>query len=304
MGINSRDYYRDDESGRGSGGPTWMSDTPSCRWILFVTVAVFILQVVLTSPGRGFGQISVLEEWLSLDPDAVYAGQIWRVLTFAFLHDRTSLWHILMNMLVLWWFGSTLERMYGSREFLWFYLTAAAVSGVGFLVLAFVLNSHNSAIGASGATMAIFMLYATHFPRQKVWFLGLIPVEIWLLITIYVALDLHPVLLQLSGEPVQTGVAHAAHLSGLLFGWLYRQNRWQLSAGFNRLTSGWRLRWRRMTSGRNLKVFQPDEPVGDLEQEVDRILAKIHEHGSDSLTSRERSILTRASERYKNRDSV
>jgi membrane associated rhomboid family serine protease len=299
MGITSRDYYRDDE--RGSGGPSWMSDTPSCRWIVFVTVAAFILQIVLTSPGRGFRRESLLEDWLILDPDAVFAGQIWRLLTYAFLHDRYSLWHLLMNMLVLWWFGGTIERMYGSREFLWFYLTAAVVSGLGFLALGLMLGAHNPALGASGAVMAVFMLYATYFPRQQIWIFGLIPVEIWLLVLIYIAVDLHPVLLQLGGENIQTGVANAAHLSGLFFGWLYRQNHWRLSAGFVSLTGGWRQRWRRMTAGRNLKVYRPEEPVGNIEEELDRILAKIHDHGSDSLTDRERATLTRASEQYKNR---
>jgi membrane associated rhomboid family serine protease len=298
MGITSRDYYREEHRG---GGPGWMSDTPTCRWIVVVTVVTYILQAVIAEPGGGGRRISLIDEWFALDPDAVLSGQVWRVLTYAFLHDRYSLWHLLMNMLVLWWFGSTLERMYGSREFLWFYLTAAVISGLGFLGLGLVLGSHSPALGASGAVMAVFMLYATHFPRERIWFFGLIPIEIRWLVAFYIAADLHPVLLQLGGDNMATGVAHTAHLSGLLFGWLYRINGWRLENVVDLLTGGWRRRWRRMTTGRNLKVFRPEEPVGSLDDEVDRILAKIHNQGSESLTERERATLTKASERYKNR---
>jgi membrane associated rhomboid family serine protease len=297
MGITSRDYYREEHRG---GGPGWMSDTPTCRWIVVVTVVTYILQIVITEPNRGLRD-SLIDHWFALDPDAVLSGQVWRLLTYAFLHDRYSLWHLLMNMLVLWWFGSTLERMYGSREFLWFYLTAAVIAGLGFLGLGLVLGSHAPALGASGAVMAVFMLYATHFPRERIWIFGLIPIEIRWLVAFYIAADLHPVLLQLGGDDVGTGVAHTAHLSGLLFGWLYRVNRWRLENGVDLLTGGWRMRWRRMTAGRKLKVYRPEEPVGNLEDEVDRILAKIHNQGSESLTDRERAILTKASEQYKNR---
>jgi len=296
MGITSRDYYREEHRG---GGPGWMSDAPSTRWIIVVTVITFVLQAVLGTPRGRFP--SLIDEWFVLDPDAVLSGQVWRLLTYAFLHDRAGLLHIIMNMLILWWFGGTLERMYGSREFLWFYLTAAVVAGVGFLGLGLALGTQGPALGASGAVMAVFMLYATHFPRERLWIFGLIPVEIRFLIAFYVAADLYPVLLQLSGERFQTGIAHAAHLSGLAFGWLYRVNRWRLENSLDWLTGGWRLRWRRMTTGRKLKVYRPEEPVANLDAEVDRILAKIHDQGSESLTDRERAILTKASEKYKNR---
>jgi membrane associated rhomboid family serine protease len=293
MGITSRDYYREESRG---GGPGWMSDTPTCRWIIAVTAVVFMLQVVIAD-ARG----SLIERWCVLDPHAVMSGQVWRLLSYAFLHDRGNLLHIIFNMLILWWFGSTLERMYGSREFLWFYLTAAVVAGLGFVGLGLALGTQGPALGASGGVMAVFMLYATHFPRQQVWIFGLIPVEIRFLIAFYVIADLLPVLQQLRGEQFQTGIAHAAHLGGLLFGWLYRVNHWRLENTFGFLTGGWGLRWRRMTTGRKLKVYQPEEPVGSLDDEVDRILAKIHDQGSESLTERERSILTKASEKYKNR---
>lgn len=90
----------------------------------------FLADQVVNSP-----RASVVQDWLELDTSKVKQGQIWRILTSAFCHDRSGLWHILFNMLGLIWFGITLEHMYGDREFLLFYLTAAILSGLAFVGL-------------------------------------------------------------------------------------------------------------------------------------------------------------------------
>lgn len=301
MGISSRDYFRGDDV-RSGGGGGWLSDTPTVRWILFATIGVFILQVVFVTRvvgPRGIANTSIVDQWFAMDVAKVLHGQVWRLLSYAFLHDRLNPWHIAMNMLVLWFFGCTLERMYGSREFMLFYLVAAIASSVGFTLLSLATNTSGLMVGASGAVMAAFMLYGIHYPRQQVW-VWFIPVEIRFLIAFYVIVDLFPVLQILGGEPVHTGVAHAAHLSGLLFGWLYWRQHWR----FERILSGglgsWVSQWKRRRVRSQLKVFAPTpEEPSDIEAEVDRILAKIHEHGSASLTEREQSLLKRASEKYK-----
>src|SRR5947209_4876954 len=75
-------------------------------------------------------KVSVVTEWCELDTKKViYNGQVWRLLTHAFCHDwRGGIWHIFFNMLILYWFGCTIEAMYGAREFLLFYLTAALIA--------------------------------------------------------------------------------------------------------------------------------------------------------------------------------
>lgn len=305
MGISSRDYFRDEDR-TGGGRIEWLSDTPTVRWIIFLTVAVFVAQLLFVTrievPGTGFRiSTSLVEEWGAMDTPAVLSGQVWRLLTYAFLHDRGSLWHIAMNMLIFWFFGCTLERMYGSRELMLFYLAGAIVSSVGYAIISMLVGSEAPMVGASGAVMAVMMLYGIHYPRQRVW-VWFIPVEIRWLIAFYIAVDLFPLLQMLGGEPVRTGVAHAAHLSGLLFGWLYYRNGWRLDRFANGLTGGISQRWKRSVRGRHLKVFSPPpEESVDLDSELDRILAKIHEEGSESLTERERAILTRASEQFKRR---
>jgi membrane associated rhomboid family serine protease len=306
MGIQSRDYYRSE-----TAGPSWLGDCPMVRWLIVVNSVVFVLQLLFVQPSQdaefgGFLSTSLIDEWFALDPELVARGQVWRVVTYAFLHDRYSLWHILLNMLTLWWAGRSVEPIYGSREFLWFYLVAAAIGGVGFTLWGWALALPNGVVGASGAVMAVLMLFARHYPRSKIYFFGLIGIEAQWLVAIYALLDLHPVLLALGGAMPFDRVAHVVHLAGYAFGWLYYQQSWRLATGWNQLTDRLSLRWRRATHGRNLKVYRPElerepEPV-DLDAEVDRILAKITATGSESLSDRERALLTRASERYKKRD--
>ncbi|HYV37728.1 MAG TPA: rhomboid family intramembrane serine protease, partial [Gemmataceae bacterium] len=100
-------------------------------------------------------RVSIVQEWFELDTNKVIrSGQVWRLLTCAFCHDRQAIWHILINMLCLFWFGGTMETMYGSREFLLFYLTAAVVSSLAFVGLDLYTGSSIPAVGASGAVMA------------------------------------------------------------------------------------------------------------------------------------------------------
>ena len=302
MGIYSRDYVRESSGGRHG----WGDDTPACKWLIIITGVAFLLQVIITQRVPGGGQSSYLEEWFSLSRDDLVSGQVWRLVTYAFLHDRHSLWHLLFNMLGLWWFGSEVERLYRSKEFTLFYLAAAAAAGIGFVgwqLLAIPWNQPaGPVIGASGAVLAVLTLYATHYPREKIGILyGLVFIEVRWVVALYAAMDLLPVLQSLQGEPISSGVAHAAHLIGIAFGLLYRRFGWHFSGwlDFSRAKNLPR-RWRQSQVKKNLRVYDP-EPATDLESELDRILAKIHDEGSGSLTDREQSILTRASQQYKNR---
>jgi membrane associated rhomboid family serine protease len=222
------------------------------------------------------------------------------LLTCAFCHARGSIFHILFNMLFLWWFGPTLERMYGSREFLLFYLAAAMISSLAYVALDLFTGDMVPAIGASGAVMAVTMLYAIFYPRHTIYIMFVIPVEIRWLVIAYVIFDLHPVLLTLAGDPVHTGVAHAAHLGGLAFGFLY----WRLGLRLEPLLDYLPRSSARSASGPRTIRVRPSPPVGRTERldaEVDAILQKIHEQGQDSLTDAERRVLELASEQYRQR---
>ena len=246
-------------------------------------------------------KVSIVQEWFELDSQkVVYSGQVWRLLTHAFCHDRLSIWHILFNMLCLYWFGSTLESMYGPREFLRFYLAAAVFAGLAFVGLDVYTGSTSPGIGASGAVMAVMMLYTMHYPRETIRFCWFIPIEMRFVMLGYVLWDTHPVLLALAGQRMFDGIAHAAHLGGLAFGFMYHHFQWRLE-NLTDLIAWPRWRWKRRPKLRlvTAPVSRP-EPDAEMNR-VDELLQKIFELGQDSLTDEERAILENASARLRNR---
>ncbi len=299
MGFENRDYYREPEwNPRGGSG-----ETPVCRWLIVLCVVVFI--------GQQFESLAVAR-WLALDSSEVVHGQIWRLVTYAFCHGSRQqigdsgaapLLHLVFNMFCLWWFARTIEDRLGSREFLAFYLLAAVFSGLAHIGLeAMFLGRPSITVGASGALMAVMALFAMWYPRQQVLLMGLIPMEIRWLIVAFVAFDTLPIWAALGGTRVHDGIAHGAHLGGLLFGFLYqifelRLTRW---FGFGRLGSWWSDRRRRQS----MRLYTPKSgslEEDDLELKMDEVLRKITEHGEASLTPQERKILSEASRRIRER---
>jgi membrane associated rhomboid family serine protease len=242
-------------------------------------------------------RVSVVQEWFQLDPKkTVESGQIWRLVTCAFCHDRHAIWHILFNMLMLYWFGTRLERMYGPREFLLFYLTAAVCGSLAFVALAYYTDSPNPAIGASGAVMGVMMLYVIFYPNETMLLFWFFPVPLWILLSVYVIYDLHPVLLALAGDKMFSQVAHAGHLGGLAFGFLYWKFNLRLEALLGRKVRRWPRREPQPMPAREvIPIREPDA----LSERVDEVLRKISEQGKDSLTDEERDVLIRASEKFR-----
>jgi len=244
-------------------------------------------------------KVSIVQEWFELDTKkVVYSGQIWRLLTHAFCHDRMGIFHIFLNMLGLYWFGSTLESMYGSREFLLFYLTAAVVAGLGFVGLELYTGSQSSAIGASGAVMAVMMLYTMHYPYDTIRIFWFFPLEMRWVMLLYVIWDVHPVLLSLSGEHFFDGIGHSAHLGGAAFGFLYAHYHWRLTPIVDRLPMP--RSHRRPLPPREVIPFPRRHVKPDAEDaRLDELLRKISTSGQTSLTEEETRFLQQASQRRK-----
>ncbi len=117
--------------------------------------------------------------------------QFWRLVTYGFAH--VQLWHILWNMLGLYFFGKPIEEIYGPREFLRIYMMLLVMSG-GWVWLALargrLSDLGHTCIGASGAVMGILILFVLHFPQQIIYFFGVFPVPAWLLGAIFVGFDI------------------------------------------------------------------------------------------------------------------
>lgn len=296
MGIHDRDYYRDD-----AGTTGWLAgDRAACKLLIGVNIVVYLLQVVTQNPRLVGG--GGLTELFGLTADRVlWHFEIWRLLTYGFCHAVDNPVHILFNMLFLWWFGGVLESTYYStREFLKFYLTAIVFSGLVSVVLELVTQQPTMVIGASGAVLAALTVFAFYEPHHRILLFFVIPVEIRWIVIGYAVFNLHPVLLQLAGQPGLSDVAHAAHTGGLLYGYLYKRFGWRISwpAAF-RLPRGVSLFKSR--SRPNIRLYDPPGNDAELDRRVDEVLAKISAQGESSLTDGERQLLKDASQRYKNR---
>lgn len=299
MGVYGRDYMRDSGSGSnwtGSGGATgaW---PPACKWILIANIVVFLAQTFTILPNGGHG---IVTSTLSLYTSDVLSGKIWQIVTSGFCH--ANIMHILVNMLVLVFFGRPMERMYGTREFTLFYFVAIVFASLAFIGLDLAVDRRASAYGASGATMAVFMLFAWHYPRQKILLFLFIPVEIrWALVG-YVIYDLMPVITELTGGKDNSGVAHAAHLGGLAWGFLYAKNGLRVSGWVDRIYKSKPAKKKKKVRAKQKPAGEKIVPMDPIESKVDELLAKIKANGKDSLTDNEKEFLERASQHYRDRD--
>lgn len=303
MGIYDRDYIR-----QNSGILSYFSERGMiCKYLIVINIVLFFLQVA-----SGQAETS-LTDALMLDVKGVEHGQIWRLLTYAFLHDPLNIWHIVMNMLFLWWFGSDVEDIYGPREFLVFYLLAALLGGIAFTLTH--LTGGGFCLGASGAVTAVMVLCALHYPTRIILLFMILPVPIWMFVLFSVAQDLFQFL-----GPIRGSVAVGVHLAGALFGFLYWKFHWRLTGW---ATSFWK--WQKTRRRPHLRVYREDEestptpvpaitiskttvskPTQVVEEdvlldEVDAVLEKLSRVGKDNLTEGEKDILQRASELFRRR---
>lgn len=273
MGLSNRPYWRG-----GGGGPMSLAFPRPSRMVLILLIAngaMFVLQVVLKKSYPHVQDALVLS--------AKQAWQVWRFLSFQFLH--TDEWHLAFNMLGLYFVGMMLESAWGPRRFLAFYLICGAAGG-----LFHVAVSSAPVIGASAGVLAIVVACALLFPHVRL-LLIIIPVPIRVVAAVFVAWSAFQVLSGLAGRGSTGRVADAAHLGGALAGaaWVYAVPA--LERAWQSLRRGGGSSWKRKMQNR-----------ADDRQEIDRILAKVHQQGLNSLTSREKKTLAQASQRQREQD--
>lgn len=176
------------------------------RALLIANVTLFLAQM--------FGVLE-LRSLFALWPPGSPRYHVWQLISYAFLHG--SLAHITLNMLALWMFGSELERLWGGRRFLLTYLISVLVAALTQIVVSGYLFGYGGPmIGASGGVFGLLLAYALYFPNRRVMLLiPPIPLRSRTFVMVYAALELF-----LGVTQTQAGVAHFAHLGGLLGGWL------------------------------------------------------------------------------------
>ncbi len=297
MGFENRDYARSGNSGGYGGGYGNSGGNWAINYLLVANIAVFLLQQLSKQPVNAGGFIVMddqISNYLSLSLRSLEQFQIWRLVTYGFCHG--SFMHIFFNMYVLWMFGRIVEPIYGSKEFLAFYLTGVVVSGLCHVGIQLVDGNVAGVIGASGGVNAVVFLCAMLYPRMTILFMFVIPIEFRFLAVGYALIDLFGVL-----SPGDSVIAHAAHLGGAAFGVAYKYFGWRIMPLLS--FGNWKMPKRGPKSNPNIRAYQPPEspPSQNLDSRVDEILIKIQEQGEASLTDEERKILTDASKKYKNR---
>jgi len=155
---------------------------------------------------------------LSMIPLAVIQRRwIWQFVTYMFVHDPNSISHLLFNMFALFMFGRQVEWKMGSTEFLLYYLLTGILAGVfSFFVYIFTGNLLVFLMGASGAIFAVQLAFAAFFPDSVLYIWGILPLRAPVMVLGFTAIEVFLMISGLGGN-----VAHATHLAGFGFGWLY-----------------------------------------------------------------------------------
>ena len=158
--------------------------------------------------------------WFALWPIGPEGGPSfipWQLVSYSFLHG--GILHLGVNMLALWMFGRDVERVLGSRRFLLNYLVSVVSAALLQLLVAFASATPYPTVGASGGVFGLLLAYGLFFPYRRLLLLfPPIPMPAWLFVSLYAALEL---VLGVTGT--QAGVAHFAHLGGMLGGYLVLQ---------------------------------------------------------------------------------
>ena len=205
-------------------------------------------------------------------------GHWWTLVTSAFSH--IDLWHIALNMFVLWSFGTILEKLWGTRIFLVFYLAAAVVASASQCFVSSVMmgNPNINALGASGAVSGLLLAFALLFPKHRILVFGVIPVPALVGALAFVAIDLWGLFAQTQGGGI--GIGHGAHLGGALCGFLF----W---------ASYLRTRFKQPAAGQGFQMaMSPDEV-----EEFQRLRQKLDHQGPQALTPKEKLFLEQIRER-------
>ena len=278
-----REYFRPDEN----RPPLWLGLSSVTHALIVANIFLFLAFVIGaflirpylpgTSDAPADYARKVLETLGLVPTAALGGGRAWQFLTYGFIHDpRAFPIHLVFNMLVLYFFGREVETLYGPRRFTVLYFAASLFAG-----LVACLDYQPSVIcGASAAVYAVMVAYACHYPRRRILFFFLFPLEVWALVGLLIGLDVAAYLK--AGEP-----AGLAHLAGALFGWLF----YRLEPRFGIYLD----RFERHVAK------QEHEHEEEIEARLDTLLEKISRDGMSALSKKERDFLKRASAHYQNK---
>ena len=176
---------------------------PVTKALLLICTALFCVNLFVP-----------LDMLMALWPPASQRFWPWQLVTYAFLHG--DMMHLFFNMLGLWMFGSELERLWGQRRYLMFLLSGVLAAAVAQLIITQLMGSNAPTVGASGALFALLLAFGMLFPNRVIMPLfPPIPMKARTFVIVFGALELF-----LGLYSRGSGVAHFAHLGGMVGGFL------------------------------------------------------------------------------------
>lgn len=294
--ISDRHYMRDDQ--RSYGLPSLTIQ------LIVVLIACFVVQNLLMYY-TGF----YVFKWFALTHSALAKGWLWQLLTFQFLHaplDNGGFLHIFFNCLSLYFVGMALETCISRKQYMVLYLGSGIAGGLLHAVgnIFFHNNFLTPVVGASAGIAGMIGAFCFMFPGQQILLFFVLPIPAKFFFIFGVLFSIFGILVPIGSN---AGVAHGAHLGGLLGGWAYV--RFVLNANWQFPSFRWPFRKKELviSSTRSSVTRAKPVPEADLppeefiSKEVDPILDKISQHGIHSLTERERKILEAARARMARR---
>jgi membrane associated rhomboid family serine protease len=277
---NYRRYYQRPSFGGGSS-----RITPGIKILLVANVAMFILQYFTgesLTAALGVTPVKVLKDL-----------SVHQVFTYMFLHG--GLFHLLINMFILWMFGTEIEMTWGTKQFFKYYFLTGVAGGI-FTVM-FQPNLAIPTIGASGAVYGILVAYGVMFPNRTIYLYFLIPMKVKWAVIFFVGIAFLGSL-----GSTGDGIGHLAHLGGAAVGFIYLKLDWRLR-NFFRLFSPKRI-WNRFSyRQKSRKVEKNAQKAEEIMKRVDQILDKINAIGYDNISEEEKQFLDDASKKLSGKDT-
>ena len=247
--------------------------TDAIKFIISINFLIFILQYLSGMENELFTIFGIV-------PSKTFGElMLWQPITYLFFHG--GIWHVLINMFVLWMFGSELEKFWGKKEFLRFFFITGI--GSGLITILFSLSSTNPVVGASGAIYGVLLAYGFMFPNRLVYLYFLIPIKVKYLVILIGAIAFFSSL-----NPGNSNISHLTHLSGMVIGFIY------LRSSINWNTINHFVIHRKDEIKRHYED-KKNEKREALKLQVDAILDKINDVGYDNLSESEREFLFKAS---------
>jgi membrane associated rhomboid family serine protease len=278
--------------------------------LIIINVAIFLVMVLLFFVLRiaEQGQMYVIiEEQFTIPPQITdFIHRPWTIITYAFMHSLGDIWHIIFNMIALYWFGKLFVEYLGSDKVIALYLLGALAAGVVYLIffntIPFFKNHADfiGMVGASGAIYAIIVATATLLPNYTFFLMFVGPVKIKYIAAFFIVVSM-------IGAVSSNMGGNVAHLGGALMGFIYTK---QLQAGVN--WGGWITavlgtvkgmfspRAKVKVTYRKTETRKPTAATTfskSTQSEIDSILDKISDRGYESLTKDEKEKLFNASKK-------